>query len=47
MEECCSQSEWPRREILHTPEEWLSSGPVAVADERQAPFPAVPPASPF
>lgn len=45
MEECCSQSRWPLGEILHTPEKWLTSELVAVADERQTPFQAVPTSS--
>lgn len=44
-EEGHSQCRWPLGEILHTPEEWLTSETVAMADEGQAPFPAVPPSS--
>lgn len=40
-----SQCGWPLGDILHTPEEWLTSETVATADEGQAPFPAVPPSS--
>lgn len=44
-EEGYSQSGWPLGEILHTAEGWLTSESVAMADEGQAPFPAVPPSS--